>query len=145
MMQIPLKVKESIQDNALKSFLKQSFKTLNREFETYLEYIDKPEDLFQAGERTLLGLYSNAIVRSSNVYQTYQEFGVSDKEKEQYIGRADMFVMIPEFQILVEAKKWESATLEFSNRKLSNLLKEVWGQGLDYYNSEIKNFKENHI
>ena len=43
------------------------------------------------------------------------------------------------------AKKWESATLEFSNRKLSNLLKEVWGQGLDYYNSEIKNFKENHI
>ena len=147
MKKIVFKTKDEINSNkVLFDFLDRTCINLNEEFRLYLEqdlYKEKEkviDDIFRAEERTLLGLFSNAIVRGSTKNQTYQEYGVLKKEK--YIGRADMFVMTPNFQIVVEAKKWRSSTLKFSHRQLSDLLGQVWEQGLKYYNGETSNLKE---
>ena len=149
MKRIAFKTKKTIQTNkVLFGFLDHTFMHLNEEFNLYLKqdlYNKKkrmPDDIFRAEERTLLGLFSNAIVRTSKNYQTYQEYGIYDEGKGDFIGRADMFVLTPDFQILLEAKKWRSKTLEFSNRELSQLLADVWEQGLGYYDAEVKNLKE---
>jgi len=134
--------KKSIENQDLVDFLKQTFENLTCEFELYLTNIPEPEDIFNAGERTLLGLFNNAIVRNSEDCQTYQEYSVV-KKGEGSVGRADMFVITPKFNILIEAKKWESKTLDFSSRKLSRLLTDVWEQGRAYYNAEITKLEVN--
>lgn len=130
--------KKSI-DADLVKFLDYSLNQLTNEFILYHRMIPKYEDIFCAEERTLLGLYSNAIVRNSEEYQTYQEYGVYGKVKKnpkKFHGRADMYVITPEFNILIEGKKWNSNNLEMGNRKLKNELETAWEQAKDYYKAE---------
>jgi hypothetical protein len=147
MKRIVYKTKKGIRlDKALFDFLDQTFTNLNEEFNLYLTrdfYYDNTkirDDISCAEERTLLGLFSNAIVRGSEENITYQEYGVY--KKQDYIGRADMFVSTPYFQIIIEAKKWSSTFLKYSPRELSDFLGKIWEQGKRYYEPELSTLRK---
>jgi len=89
--------------------------------------------IFEENERTLLGLFNNAIIRNNDSFQTLQEYGVYDK-KNSSKGRADLYIAGPKISILIEAKKWVSNKIEC--KELSEYMKKVWKQLKKYYNSD---------
>ena len=137
---VPLQLKKSllVSDPKLNSFLKKSFTALNKEFSLYLNYFPNAQDIFKAEERTLLGLWNNSIVRSFEDAQTYQEYGSYIDNK--FVGRADLFVMVGDLKILVEAKKENAKIYEYSIKKYREELGKYWKQAKKYYR-EIKKMK----
>lgn len=133
---------KKLKNTEVKEFLTFSLSQLAKEFEKYqniysdVENQDSENNLFKSEERSLLGLYNNAIVRKNKEYQTFQEYGTYNEG--EFLGRVDMFVFKKDFDLIIEAKKWKNEKEKMSSKEVRNCIEKAKTQLRKYYKSEKK-------
>jgi hypothetical protein len=111
-------------DPRIANLIHKSLPGLDNEFTQLIQKTDWAEQyLFEYSERALIGLFNNAIVRHNDDLSTFQEYQVYD-EDEHFCGRADLLIMHNDFELLLEAKKWDYDGKEDEN--YARLFKERW-------------------
>ena len=139
------------QSRADTSPTKEFFKSINNklqiEFEkTITAYKDAEQYLFNYGERALLGIYVNALIRGDEMYNfiTLQEYRVEDKDNT---CRCDLLVSkrskAENMDIIFEAKKCTYSKKEYdeSQQKITKgYIEDCYTQGEKYFESEKEYF-----
>ena len=114
--------------------------------------IDQKEsinDVFALIERSYIGLYNNAVIRSFPEDTTLQEFTVYQKEenddRERHKGRADLFIVHKIgkgfINLLFEAKAYQAEWKEDTPEEMKCYYRKLHDQAISYYNAE-KEFYE---
>lgn len=147
----------SCTNEEVKSFLSKTLDAFGRELnivaESMYRYpdtqkgIDNKEgvnDVFALIERSYVGLYNNAIIRSFSQDSTLQEFSVYKRQEEtdtdKSIGRADFLVRhLTEtgyINLLFEAKAWQSNWKKYSAEQTREYYKKLYDQAFTYFEAE---------
>lgn len=108
---------------------------------------------FILNEVALVSAFSNAIVRNDHYKNItcLQEYGVYNN-KNQFQGRADLLIAHNEWNVLIEAKKWEVVDLDklynkevkyFIDGTIQKHLNDVKNNQLKYYAKAEKEYYKN--
>lgn len=144
----------------MKETLKNWIKYFSEELKLYRDIIDinNEENIivdnhpFLLNETALLSSFSNALVRNdiNKEINCLLEYSVYNN-KNKFQGRADLLVAHKNYNVLIEAKKWQTINLEnwykrngnyFVDGKILKHLEEVKKQLKNYANAEKEYYKK---
>lgn len=142
------------QSFGINGFLEPVFKELAIEINllrnTIFDSRQEEKYVFALHERTWLGLFNNAILKTfpADRCTTMQEYGVY--KGNDYVGRADFLVRWKDvnekvFYLLFEAKQYEEKSIKKIHDDTEESFEIVRKQGQKYYDAELEFYDKKNV
>ena len=135
-----------IQNKELGDFFQQALKGFHSEMNFVLDefYSEEPEWVFALIERTFVGIWNNALIKTFPSLPVIQEFSVwGDDNKNK--GRCDYFVKYKKdgkkFNLVFEAKQYEADGADYGPADTIKFYKKINDKAFKYFDTERKYYK----